>query len=171
MKMNGVLLFVVCLVIGCAGGAPHTRPAALDLLAAQFKAAPATNRLEAARKIARLMPVAPVVYANGWLAHQVSFGGDESVEWEHPTYRLPEADLIAGLGRPDHSRSFEVVGQFDYLSWHVGRDRQHDECGLYIQCYNHFVVGANVAKTNTVQSIVTHTTLTNSVIVRTNYIE
>jgi len=151
--------------------APHARPAALDSLMAQFKAAPATNRLDAARKIARLMPAVPVIYPHGLIGHWGSFGEDEMIDWNNPSYRLAEDDLIAALGAPDHVRSFKVGGQWNYLSWHAGRDRHHDECGLYIQCYNNYVTGGYVAKTNTVQSLNIRTTGTNSVIVKTNYIE
>lgn len=49
-----------------------------------------------------------------------------------------------------HVQSFNVVKQWDYLFWRVGRDRHQDECGLYIHCYNGFVVGGFVAKTNTI---------------------
>ncbi len=138
---------------------------------AQFKADAGTNRIAIACKIASLMPVAPTFYANGWLEHEIGFGEDESTDLDHPSYRLAEAELIARLGMPDCRHTVETAGQFDYLFWRAGRDRQHDECGLYIQCYNKFVVGAYVAKTNTVQSIVTHTTLTNSIVVKTNYIQ
>jgi hypothetical protein len=172
--MKAHCLFLIlggCLLAGCAQAAPHSRPAALDSLAAQFKAAAGTNRLAVARKIARLMPACRVVYTHGWLLDWSSFGEDQSIDWAHPSYRLPKDDLIAALGAPDRVRSFNVGGQWDYFSWRVGRDRRQDECGLYIHCFNGLVVSGGVLKTNTVQSINIHTTLTNSVIVRTNYIE
>ncbi|MGO9588078.1 MAG: hypothetical protein ACLP2Y_18020 [Limisphaerales bacterium] len=172
MKTHGIFLGLVgCLLAGCANGAPHARPPQLDALAIQFKADAGTNRLAVARKIARLMPACRVVYAHGWLLDWLSFGEDQSIDWARPSYRLPKDDLIVALGAPDRVRSFNVGGQWDYFSWRVGRDRRQDECGLYIHCFNGLVVSGGVLKTNTVQSINIHTTLTNSVIVRTNYIE
>jgi hypothetical protein len=171
MKTKGILLVLLCLWVGCAHAAPTSRPPQLDALAAQFKAAPATNRLDVARKIVKFIPACRVTYANGWFMHLLSFDGDEAIDLNHPSYQLPRNDLIAALGPPDHVRTITMSDRWDYLSWHVGRDRRQDEYGLYIQCYNGRVVSGYIAKTNTVQSIVTHTTLINSVIVWTNYIE
>jgi len=164
MKAHCLFLILAgCLLAGCAQAAPHSRPAALDSLAAQFKAAAGTNRLAVARKIARLMPACRVVYANGWFWHLFSFDGDEDFNWSHPSYRLSKDDAIAALGTPDHIRTINISDRWDFLSWRVGRDRRQDECGLYIHCFNGLVVSGGVLKTNTVQSIVIHTTLTNSV--------
>ena len=165
------LIFVLLITAGCVLSAPHARPPQLDALAAQFKADASTNRVVLGKKIAALMPAAPVVYANGRLEHWLSFGEDKSIDLNHPSYQLPKDDLIAALGTPDHVRSFNIVKQWDYLFWRVGCDRHHDECGLYIRCYNDYVVGGFVEKTNTVQSISTRTNPDGSVTVKTNYVQ
>jgi hypothetical protein len=165
------LIFVFLIAAGCASSPPRAQPTQLNALAAQFKADASTNRVVLGKKITALMPAAPGGHANGGLKHWLSFGEDESIDWDHPSYQLPKDDLIAALGTPDHVRSFNIVKQWDFLFWRVGRDRHDDECGLYIHCYNGHVVGGFVTETNTVQSISTRTNAGGSVTVKTNYIE
>jgi hypothetical protein len=67
--------------------------------------------------------------------------------------------------------SFHGGGDWVYASYQLGRDKKNDEMGLYIRCYNDYVVSGFVAKTNTVQSISTRTNPDGSMTVKTNYLQ
>jgi len=169
-KRCGWLVFALLITAGNAYCAPHSRPAELDSLAAQFKANANTNRVAEGKKIAALMPTCPIVYGNKWHWLGLGFGENKSFDWNHPSYKLSKSDLLQALGPPDHTSSFHIESWF-YASYKLGRDKKSNEMALYLRCYNDYVVSGFVMPTNTVESISRHSYPDGSVTVKTNYIQ
>jgi len=176
VKRSGLALVLLsCFLTGCARTGPHSRPAELESLAAQFKAKAGTNRIAEGKKIAALLPTVPVTRKN--------WGFEESIDWGRPSYRLPEQEFFEMMGKPDligalpgasPPRRKLPPGWVPRPKWveaeyFLGRDRKGNELGLFICASGDHVVMGWVAKTNASEYVVMRSGPKGSVIVETNH--
>src|ERR1700679_3721234 len=98
MKARRFFFVLLCLTTSCLG-APHSRPAKLDKLAAQFKAKAGSERIAEGKEIVYLMPACHVSHGRWWLLGFDESGGIEDVD--HPSYLLLKADFFQRFGLPD----------------------------------------------------------------------
>ena len=169
MKMR----FTFTILLGCllAGCAYHTRPASFDTLAAQFKAKAGSNRIAEGKKIARLLPVCPVVHGRWWY-----LGFDESVpvgadDMSRPSYILSKEDFLQAMGKPSRSQIEDLRhGIWDVASHDLGSDRNNTAWELLVTVWSNNVVSGGVIKRFTPRSIATHANPDGSITSVTNYL-
>jgi len=169
MKAHCIFAILLgCILTGCVH---HTRPAALDQLAAQFQAKAGSNRIAEGKKIAGLLPVCPVVHGRWWL-----LGFDESVpvgaaELNQPSYILSQAEFLQAMGKPDRSQLEDLRhGIWAGASYDLGSDRNNSAWELLVTFFNNHVVSGCVIPRNTPSSIATHTNPDGSTTSVTNYL-
>jgi hypothetical protein len=169
MKMERIfIVLLACLLAGCVH---YTRPAALQPLAAQFKAKAGLNRIAEGRKVAGLLPVCPVVHGRPWL-----LGFDESVpvgapDMGHPSYILSQEDFLEAMGKPDRSQPEDLRhGIWAGASYDLGSDRNNTAWELLVTFYDHRVVTGCVIKRFTPSIIRTRTNPDGSTTSVTNYL-